>query len=122
MSADLIISVKNAREAKVIDKALSPDNQNLPKGMSIKQHSRGKDFTVRILMSKEAQTPLETLISTLDEFVAHTQAVVETLDKVERKTIHDRSKDSKGRSGERKRQPSKAKYARLSLRSTSITR
>ncbi len=60
--------------------------------MRISQKVRGRLIRIEVTISGKKRL-VETLISTLDEFVAHIHSVTQTLEKIE--NLHDRHKDSK---------------------------
>lgn len=77
ISATLDVRFRDSKTAKVVDNALSPDNINLPRGMKIAQSRRGK--SIKIVVSVDREESLDTLISTLDEFVAHMQVALNAI-------------------------------------------
>ncbi|MHB8568282.1 MAG: KEOPS complex subunit Pcc1 [Nitrososphaerales archaeon] len=91
ISAKAVFHFKNSKTAKAINAALLPDNVNIPNGMKIVQESNGDSIEIKIEIG--SNLALETLISTLDEFVSHISSVTQTLDRIE--TLNDRHKDSK---------------------------
>ncbi|HZW58096.1 MAG TPA: KEOPS complex subunit Pcc1 [Nitrososphaerales archaeon] len=92
LSADLVVELEDARTARSINEALIPDNVNLPEGMVIEQRVMNRFLRITILV-EDGSPSLETLISTLDEFVSHIHTVTQTLDRIE--TLDDRHKDPK---------------------------
>ena len=74
----LTIDLDSMKTAEAVDRALSPDNINLPRGMKISQ-SRRVD-KLRIAVKVEDLEQLATLISTLDEFLAHAQTAIKVLE------------------------------------------
>ena len=110
MIACLIVTLSDKRIAKVIGEALSPDNIDLPQGMQIDQKILGRNLNVRVSISKVSTIPIETLISTLDEFLSHIQTATHTLETTELGLKIDRSKDNKRRPTKNQRQSSKAKH------------
>jgi hypothetical protein len=74
----LTIGLDNQKTAQAVDSALSPDNINLPSGMKISQVRRTNLLKITVEVSDNAQ--LATVISTLDEFLSHTQAATKVLE------------------------------------------
>ena len=66
METKIVISYKNEKEAEVVAKAVSPDNIEIPSGLSIRTITEGS----KVLTSVECQTGLKTLISTLDDLLS----------------------------------------------------
>ncbi len=82
----------DGKTASAVNSALLPDNVNLPYRMEISQKVSGRFIRIQVTLSG-AEARIETLISTLDEFVSHIHSVTQTLEKVE--SLHDRHKDPK---------------------------
>ncbi|MHB1908324.1 MAG: KEOPS complex subunit Pcc1 [Nitrososphaerales archaeon] len=78
ISAELSFEFANPKIASVVDKALSPDNIDLPKGMKIGQVRKGSFLQISIAI--EAERGIETMISTLDEFVSHVHSALSALE------------------------------------------
>ncbi len=81
------------RDAKIADSvytALLPDNVRIPKGMEIDQ--KRDDSCLEVNVQIGSGVSLETLISTLDEFLSHITSITHTLDKTEE--LNDRHKNS----------------------------
>ena len=78
ITADLSFEFLNPKIASVVDKALSPDNIDLPKGMKIDQLRKGSVLQIRITI--EAEKGIETMTSTLDEFVSHVHSALSALE------------------------------------------
>jgi len=74
----LTIDLDTKKTAEAVDRALSPDNINLPRGMKISQSRRSNKL--RIAVKVEDLEQLSTLISTLDEFLAHAQTAIKVLE------------------------------------------
>jgi hypothetical protein len=66
--------------------------------MQITQKSEGRDLIIKISVSNSSVKAFETLISTIDEFLSHTQTATQTLEKLELRTQLDRSESAKRRS------------------------
>ena len=99
VKARLHVEFADRRTAKAVHEALLPDNHDFPKGMLFKQELRGSKIAITIEQKKprfDTTNSLYTLISTLDEFVAHIYSVTQTLEKIE--SLHDRHKDSERKS------------------------
>ena len=66
MEAKIRLSYRNEREAEAVAKAVSPDNVEVPPGLTVK--------TVRekteVLTMVECQTRLQTFIATLDDLLS----------------------------------------------------
>ena len=77
IQAVLTFDFDSIKTAQAIDTALSPDNINLPRGMKIVQTRRGKKLTISVKVNDSLQ--LNTLIATLDEFLAHSDTAVKVL-------------------------------------------
>src|SRR5487761_1504992 len=95
LKASLRVKFADRRTATAVNSALLPDNVDLPEGMSIHQKVSGSLLEIEVNISGTS-TRVETLISTLDEFVAHIYSVTQTLEKIE--SLHDRHKDSERKS------------------------
>ena len=66
MRAEVTLSYRNEREAEAVAKAVSPDNVEVPFGLSVKTvRRRSKVFT-----TVECQTRLQTFIATLDDLLS----------------------------------------------------
>ncbi len=89
ISAELIVKFSDAETARAINESLLPDNINVPEGMKINQVRRGKTLRIEVSLSKE-EKEIETMTSTLDEFVSHMQTAVQTLEKIQ--TVEDRGR------------------------------
>ncbi len=74
----LIIHFDSKKTAEAVDRALSPDNINLPGGMKISQSRRLDKLRITVEVGDLEQ--LTTLISTLDEFLAHVQTATKVLE------------------------------------------
>jgi hypothetical protein len=77
LKAVLTIDLDSIKTAQAVDNALSADNINLPKGMKIAQTRRGKKLKISVEVKDALE--LNTLIATLDEFLAHSDAAVKVL-------------------------------------------
>lgn len=64
--AELRLVYSTQLEASAIAKALSPDNYNVPAGLSVKTLSSGRQLSASV----QCEKPLETLIATLDDLLA----------------------------------------------------
>lgn len=64
--AELRFVYNTQLEAAAIARALSPDNCNVPSGLSVKTVSNGRQLSASVHCEK----PLETLIATLDDLLA----------------------------------------------------
>jgi hypothetical protein len=66
LEAEIRLSYENEREAEAVAKAVSPDNVEVPPGLTVK--------TVRerteVLTKVKCQTRLQTFIATLDDLVS----------------------------------------------------
>jgi|GEM_PF-7134212 hypothetical protein len=54
--------------------------------MELRQKLYKDELDIFIRLSKDASTPIETLISTLDELVLHIQSIWQTLERIDRHT------------------------------------
>jgi hypothetical protein len=66
LEAKIQLCYKNEREAEAIAKAVSPDNVDVPPGLSIKTTRTGS----KVFTTVECQTRLQTLIATIDDLLA----------------------------------------------------
>ena len=66
MEAEIRLSYKNEREAEAVEKAVSPDNVEVPPGLHIETARNGSD----VLTTINCQTRLQTLIATIDDLLA----------------------------------------------------
>ena len=65
MEAKITLSYRNKREAEAVAKAVSPDNQKLPRGLFVKTTSReSKVFTL-----VKCETKLQTFMATIDDLL-----------------------------------------------------
>jgi hypothetical protein len=70
-----------------VDSSLTPDNVDFPKGMDFLQRRIADKNELRILVEYgkvEESRNLETLISTLDEILAHIYSATRTIEEAER--------------------------------------
>jgi tRNA threonylcarbamoyladenosine modification (KEOPS) complex Pcc1 subunit len=66
LEAEICLSYKNEREAQAISLAVSPDNMQVPKGLSVKTTRKASQVNTKI----ECQKRLQTLIATVDDLLA----------------------------------------------------
>ena len=66
MEAKIKLSYKNEKEAEAVAKAISPDNVEVPQGLSVKTARRGS----KVFTTIECQTKLQTFIATLDDLLS----------------------------------------------------
>ncbi|MEJ2244429.1 MAG: KEOPS complex subunit Pcc1 [Candidatus Bathyarchaeota archaeon] len=66
MEAEICLSYKNEREAQAIAQAVSPDNVQVPKGLSVKTTRKASQVNTTI----QCQKRLQTLIATIDDLLA----------------------------------------------------
>ena len=66
MEAEIRLSYGNEREAEAVAKAVSPDNVEVPPGLTVKTVRRGTEVHTRV----ECHTRLQTLIATLDDLLS----------------------------------------------------
>jgi hypothetical protein len=66
----------SSKVADAVEKALRPDNRDLPTGLKL--FSRRRGATIR--MTLQHSENIETLIATTDEIIAHTEIAVNALD------------------------------------------
>ena len=90
LRARLTLVFKDKKTASSISDALAPDNINIPRGMAIRQGTSGNSITIEV--EAETKASLETLISTLDEFVSHVYSATQTLGRID-SISNDRHKD-----------------------------
>jgi hypothetical protein len=84
----------NKKLASSVGQALAPDNVDLPGGMKIIQHTKGKALRIVVTVPKER---FETLISTTDQLLSHIQTAIQTVETVELKNKFDRPAHPKRR-------------------------
>ncbi len=66
MEARIVLEYDNARIAKAVAEAVSPDNVKTPKGMSVQTHLEGKRVFTLIYCEKS----IKTLIATIDDLLS----------------------------------------------------
>ena len=66
MEAEIRLSYQNEREAEAVAKAVSPDNVEVPPGLTIKTVRERTEVFTKV----ECQTRLQTLIATLDDLLS----------------------------------------------------
>ena len=66
MEAEIRLIYKNSKEAQAVAKAVSPDNIEVPQGLSVETVNNGSEVYTKI----ECQKRLQTLIATLDDLLA----------------------------------------------------
>ena len=66
MEARITLSYKNAREAKAVAKAVSPDNVKVPSGLVIKTTKRG----CKVFTTVQCKKGLSTFIATIDDLLS----------------------------------------------------
>ncbi|MDG6223792.1 MAG: hypothetical protein IAX21_02495 [Candidatus Bathyarchaeota archaeon] len=66
MEAEICLCYKNEREAQAVAQAVSPDNIEVPKGLSIETTKKDSQVYTKI----QCQTRLQTLIATIDDLLA----------------------------------------------------
>ncbi len=66
MEAEICLSYKNDREAQAIAQAVSPDNMQVPTGLSVKTTRKASQVHTKI----QCQKRLQTLIATIDDLLA----------------------------------------------------
>lgn len=66
MEAEITLNYENARTAKAISQAVSPDNAKTPLGMTITTAQEGSKVVTRIISNKEIMT----LIATIDDLLS----------------------------------------------------
>jgi hypothetical protein len=65
MEAKIILAYQNKREAEAVAKAVSPDNVEVPFGLSVKTTRRG----AKVFTSIKCEKALPTFISTIDDLL-----------------------------------------------------
>jgi hypothetical protein len=65
-----------------MSESLLPDNIDFPRGMKLSQRTVGLSLVIKI--THDDRKKIETLISTLDEIVAHIYSATKTLEELER--------------------------------------
>ena len=66
MEAEICLSYKNEREARAVAQAVSPDNMEVPAGLSVVTVQNGSEVHTTIQCEKR----LQTLIATIDDLLA----------------------------------------------------
>ncbi|MCD6535724.1 MAG: CTAG/PCC1 family protein [Thaumarchaeota archaeon] len=66
MEAELVMHFEEERIAELVMKALAPDNEPLPKGLSIEMRREGNAVIFKILCSRSVKS----LLATLDDILA----------------------------------------------------
>ncbi len=66
MEAKIKLSYRNEREAEAVAKAVSPDNVEVPPGLSVKTVSSGS----QVFTTVKCQTNLQTFIATIDDLLS----------------------------------------------------
>ena len=66
MEAEICLCYKNEREAQAVAQAVSPDNIEVPTGLSVETITKGLEVYTTIQCEKR----LQTLIATIDDLLA----------------------------------------------------
>lgn len=66
MEAEICLNYKNEREAQAVAQAVSPDNMEVPAGLSVVTVQNGSEVHTTIQCEKR----LQTLIATIDDLLA----------------------------------------------------
>ncbi len=66
MEAEIRLCYGNEREAEAVAKAVSPDNVEVPSGLTVKTVRKRAEVLTRV----ECQTRLQTFIATLDDLLS----------------------------------------------------
>lgn len=66
MEAKITLSYQNAKEAKAVAKAVSPDNVKVPSGLVIETTERGS----KVLTIVKCEKGLSTFIATIDDLLS----------------------------------------------------
>jgi hypothetical protein len=66
LEAEICLSYKNEREAQAVAQAVSPDNMDVPAGLSVETTKMGSEVHTKIHCEKH----LQTLIATIDDLLA----------------------------------------------------
>ena len=66
MEAKIRLSYRNEREAEAVAKAVSPDNVEVPPGLTVKTVREKTEVLTRV----KCQTRLQTFIATLDDLLS----------------------------------------------------
>jgi len=77
------LGFSSRKSLEAIDSSLAPDNIDFPSGMSFSQKKIGKELRISISMESTDSKKIETLISTLDEILAHIYSATRTIEKAE---------------------------------------
>jgi hypothetical protein len=77
------VGFSSRKSLDAIDSSLAPDNIDFPAGMSFSQKKIGKELRVSISIQSIESKKIETLISTLDEILAHIYSAIKTIEKAE---------------------------------------
>ena len=78
LKAEITITYEDPRSAKSIAAAVSPDNLNAPKGLSVETDAVGSSVRSLITCDKK----IETFISTIDDLLSAIQSAEKTLARI----------------------------------------
>ena len=78
LKAEIEITYEDPRAAKSIAAAVSPDNLNPPKGLSVETEAVGSSVRSLIICDKK----IETFISTIDDLLSAIQSAERTLARI----------------------------------------
>ena len=74
MEAKIVLAYRNKREAEAVAKAVSPDNVEVPIGLSVKTMHKG----AKVFTSIKCETTLPTFISTIDDLLCYASIAEKT--------------------------------------------
>jgi len=81
LEADINISYKTVKEARVVADAIAPDNATAPQGLSVRTNSHGVKVSTKIM----CQTKLETFIATIDDLLSAISVAEKSLSTVKKR-------------------------------------
>ncbi len=75
MEAELTMHFVNERIAELVMKSLAPDNEPLPRGLSIEMRQEGDAVIFKVLCNR----PVRSLLATLDDIISMSLLVLRCL-------------------------------------------
>jgi hypothetical protein len=73
--AEVTVEMRSKKLSEAIAESLSPDNQNVPKGLKVKTSAQGK----RVISTVACNKKIETFLATLDDLLSCLQTAEKTL-------------------------------------------
>lgn len=78
MEAEIVLAYKTVRDAEAVAGAVSPDNAEVPRGLSVKTFRRGNKVLTRI----DCESRLQTFIATIDDLLSAVSVAEKSLSAV----------------------------------------